>query len=106
MRPWQMATVTILTFIAAIAAGWKPLWILAWALVVAFVLSVTWLTLSTRGLKFTRIALGGRAQVGERIEERLAPENHSWVPKLWVHVSDGSTLPGHHAGYVSTVGSH
>ncbi|MGZ3582082.1 MAG: DUF58 domain-containing protein [Ktedonobacterales bacterium] len=106
MRPWQMATVTILTFIAAVAAGWKPLWILAWALVAAFALSVTWLTLSTRGLKFTRTALGGRAQVGERIEERLALENHSWVPKLWVQVSDGSTLPGHHAGYVSSVGSH
>ncbi|MGZ3636789.1 MAG: DUF58 domain-containing protein [Ktedonobacterales bacterium] len=106
MRPWQMATVTILTFIAAIAAGWKPLWILAWALVAAFALSVTWLTLSTRGLKFTRTALGGRAQVGERIEERLALENHSWVPKLWVQVSDGSTLPGHHAGYVSSVGAH
>lgn len=106
MRPWQMVAVTVVTFIGAIAAGWKPLWILAWALVVALALSVTWLALSTRGLKFTRTALGGRAQVGERIEERLALENHSWVPKLWVQVSDGSTLPGHHAGYVSSVGSH
>lgn len=106
MRPWQMAIITTGTFIAAMAAGWKPLWILTWSLVVAFVFSLTWLALSTRGLTFTRTAMGGRAQVGERIEERLALENHSWVPKLWVQVTDGSSLPGHHAGYVSSVGSH
>jgi uncharacterized protein (DUF58 family) len=101
-----MATVTAGTFIAAMVAGWKPLWILAWSLVLAFIFSLTWLTLSMRGLTFTRTAMGGRAQVGERIEERLALENHSWVPKLWVQVTDGSSLPGHHAGYVSSVGSH
>lgn len=106
MRPWQMAAITAGTFIAATAAGWKPLWILAWALVVAFALSISWLAVSTRGLTFTRTAMGGRAQVGERIEERLALENHSWIPKLWVQVTDGSSLPGHHAGYVSSVGSH
>ena len=106
MRPWQMAAITTGTLIAAAAAGWKPLWILAWALVAAFGLSLSWLAVSTRGLTFTRTAMGGRAQVGERIEERLALENHSWIPKLWVQVTDGSSLPGHHAGYVSSVGSH
>ena len=62
--------------------------------------------LSVRGITFSRSALGGRAQVGERVEERLSLENHSVIPKLWIQVSDGSTLPGHHAGYVSSVGPH
>src|ERR1700758_3187516 len=106
MRPWQMGVLTALVWLLAFSLGWKPFWVLAWALVAAFVLSVVWLSLSTRGLSFRRSALGGRAQVGERVEERLALENHSWIPKLWVQVADGSTLPGHHAGYVSSVGPH
>jgi uncharacterized protein (DUF58 family) len=106
MRPWQLALLTFLLWLMAFSLGWKPFWILAWALTIAFGLSVVWLAFSTRGLKFTRSALGGRAQVGERIEERLALENHSVMPKLWVQVADGSSLPGHHAGYVSSVGPH
>jgi uncharacterized protein (DUF58 family) len=106
MRPWQLALLTFLLWLMAFSLGWKPFWILAWALTIAFGLSVLWLAFSTRGLKFTRSALGGRAQVGERIEERLALENHSVLPKLWVQVADGSSLPGHHAGYVSSVGPH
>ncbi len=106
MRPWQLALLTFVLWLMAISLGWKPFWILAWALTIAFGLSIVWLSLSTRGLKFSRSALGGRAQVGEKIEERLALENHSVVPKLWVQVADGSSLPGHHAGYVSSVGAH
>lgn len=106
MRPWQFVSLIVIMFALAFAFGWKPFWVLAWALLVALILSVAWLRTSMHGLTFTRSALGGRAQVGERIEERLALENHSLFPKLWVQVTDGSTLPGHHAGYVSSVGPH
>src|SRR5690349_18981131 len=106
MRPWQLAGLLAILWVLAISIGWQPFWVLSWALSSAFALSLLWLGLSTRGLSFKRSALGGRAQVGERVEERLALENHSWVPKLWVQVSDGSTPPGPHAGYVSSVGPH
>lgn len=104
MRPWQLIALIFLMGLLAVFNGWKPFWVLFYALLVAFALSLVWLALSVRGLKFTRSSVGGRAEVGDRIEERLALENHSWFPKLWVQVSDGSTLPGHHAGYVSSVG--
>lgn len=104
MRPWQLITLIFIMGLLAVFNGWKPFWVLFYALLVAFALSLTWLALSVRGLRFTRSSVGARAEVGERIEERLALENHSWIPKLWVQVSDGSTLPGHHAGYVSSVG--
>jgi uncharacterized protein (DUF58 family) len=106
MRPWQFVALTLLVAAMAIGFGWRPFWILTYALAIALVLSVVWLRLSMRGLSFARSLPGGRAQVGERVEERLSLENHSWVPKLWVQVADGSTLPGHHAGYVSSVGPH
>ncbi len=106
MRAWQLVGITLLMWVLAVFNGWQPFWILTYALGAAFVLSVVWLRLSTSGLTFSRSALGGRAQVGERLEEYLALENHSFLPKLWVQVADGSTLPGHHAGYVSSVGPH
>ena len=106
MRPWQLIALIFLLGLLAVFNGWKPFWVLFYALLVAFALSLVWLALSVRGLKFVRSSVGGRAEVGDRIEERLALENHSWIPKLWVQVSDGSTLPGHHAGYVSSVGPH
>lgn len=104
MRPWQLIALIFVMGLLAVFNGWKPFWVLFYALLVAFALSLVWLALSVRGLKFTRSSVGSRAEVGDRIEERLALENHSWAPKLWVQVSDGSTLPGHHAGYVSSIG--
>lgn len=104
MRPWQLIALILIMGVLAVFDGWKPFWVLFYALLVAFALSLVWLALSVRGLKFTRSSAGARAEVGDRIEERLALENHSWIPKLWVQVSDASTLPGHHAGYVSSVG--
>jgi uncharacterized protein (DUF58 family) len=104
MRPWQLITLILILGILAVVYGWKPFWVLFYALIVAFTLAVVWLSQSMRGLKFVRTSVGARAQVGERIEERLALENHSWIPKLWVQIADASTLPGHHAGYVSSVG--
>jgi len=104
MRPWQLVGISALLALLAITIGWRPFFIVTYALLGALVLSILWNFVGTRGLRFTRTAVGGRAQVGERIEERLALENHSVFPKLWVQVADESTLPGHHAGYVSSVG--
>jgi uncharacterized protein (DUF58 family) len=106
MRPWQLILLIAVTFVLGVGIGWQPFWVLTYALLSALVLSVVWLALSVRGITFARSALGGRAQVGERVEESLTLENHSVIPKLWIQVSDGSTLPGHHAGYVSSVGPH
>ncbi|MBF6591942.1 MAG: DUF58 domain-containing protein [Ktedonobacterales bacterium] len=106
MRPWQLVGLIMITGTLAVIIGWEPFWALTYALGLAFVFSAGWLALGMRGITFSRSALGGRAQVGQRIEERLELENHSAFPKLWVQVTDGSTLPGHHAGYVASIGPH
>lgn len=106
MRPWQCVALILLLGILALTVGWQPFWLLTYALALAFAFSVAWLAVGMHGITFSRTAFGGHAQVGQRIEEQLALENHSLFPKLWVQISDGSTLPGHHAGYVSSVGPH
>lgn len=106
MRPWQLVALTGVLGILAISTGWRPLFVLTYAVLTALVLSSAWMALSLQGIAFSRTTPVTYAQVGERLEEHLALENRSWFPKLWVQVSDGSTLPGHHAGYVSSIGPH
>ncbi|GAC1461358.1 MAG: DUF58 domain-containing protein [Ktedonobacterales bacterium] len=106
MRPWQLVGLTAILGILAVSTGWKPLFVLAYAVLTALVLSSIWMALSLQGIAFSRTTPVARAQVGERLEEHLALENRSWFPKLWVQVSDGSTLTGHHAGYVSSIGPY
>jgi uncharacterized protein (DUF58 family) len=106
MRPWQLIVLILITGLLAVVSGWQPFWALSYALALSFVFAVAWLAIGMHGIKFSRSAYGGRAQVGQRIEERLELENHSAFPKLWVQVTDDSTLPGHHAGYVASIGPH
>jgi uncharacterized protein (DUF58 family) len=104
MRPWQFITLILITGVLAFTLGWQPFYALTYALALSFVVSVFWLAIGMHGIKFARSSFGGRAQVGERIDEQLELENHTAFPKLWVQVTDGSTLPGHHAGYVASIG--
>ncbi len=104
MRPWQAIVLAIIVAFMAIATGWRPLYVVMYVLVFLVVACYFWTLLSVRGLRFNRGAPSGRVQVGEILEERLVLENHHWFPKLWVQVADNSTLPGHHAGYVASLG--
>src|SRR5579871_1025968 len=104
MRPWQAIVIAIIVAFMAFATGWRPLYVVMYVLVFMVVTCYFWTVLSVRGLRFNRGAPSGRVQVGEILEERLVLENHHWFPKLWVQVSDNSTLPGHHAGYVASLG--
>ncbi len=104
MRPWQAILLIIALTFFAISSGWHVLYILAYVLLTLFVLSWFWARYSLRMLNFRRASAGGRVQVGETFDERLTLDNLSVMPKLWVQVADGSTLPGHRAGYVASIG--
>src|SRR5437660_11120815 len=104
MRPWQaILLITIMLFLA-ISSGWKAFYVPAYVLLILFVLSWLWARYSLRKLVFRRTAVSGRVQVGELFDERLMLDNLSVMPKLWVQIADGSTLPGHRAGYVASLG--
>src|SRR5437762_7528144 len=88
------------------------LYILTYVLLVLFVLSWFWARYSLRLLVFHRIGASGRRDsvlrpsVGEIFEESLILDNGSILPKLWVQIVDGSTLPGHRAHSVVSIGGH
>src|SRR3989454_7328226 len=104
MRPWQAILLILALLFFAISSGWSPLYKLTYVLLTLFILSWVWARYSLRKLVFHRNTTSGRVQVGETFEERLMLDNVSVLPKLWVQIVDGSTLPGHCAGYVASMG--
>lgn len=104
MRPWQAILLIILLAFFAISSGWRVLYLLTYVLLLLFMLSWLWARYSLRKMAFRRTASAGRVQVGETFDERLVLDNISVMPKLWVQIADSSTLPGHRAGYVASMG--
>src|SRR5437588_2606422 len=104
MRPWQAIILVLLLAFFAISSGWHPLFILTYVLLCLLIIAWLWARYSLRHMVFRRTAAAGRVQVGETFEERLMLDNESTLPKLWVQIADGSTLPGHRAGYVASMG--
>lgn len=104
MRPWQAILLILVLAFFAISSGWKVLYVLLYVLLSLFVLSWLWAYYSVYKLAFRRTVTSGRIQVGEVFDERLMLDNLSALPKLWVQVADNSTLPGHRAGYVASLG--
>src|SRR5437588_11800079 len=104
MRPWQAILLIIVLAFLAISSGWDVLYRLTYVLLILFILSWLWARYSLRKLIFRRTATSGRVQVGETFDERLMLDNLAVIPKLWVQIADGSTLPGHRAGYVASMG--
>ncbi len=104
MRPWQAVLLIIILAFLSISSGWKVLYVLTYVMTILFVLSWFWARYSLRKIIFRRAVTSGRVQVGEVFDERLMLDNLSVLPKLWVQIADGSTLPGHRAGYVASMG--
>ncbi|GLV56934.1 hypothetical protein KDH_37730 [Dictyobacter sp. S3.2.2.5] len=104
MRPWQVFLLILVLAFFAISSAWKVLYVLTYVLLVLFVLSWVWTRFSLLKMVFRRTSVAGRVQVGEYFDERLTLDNMSSFPKLWVQIADGSTLPGHWAGYVASMG--
>jgi uncharacterized protein (DUF58 family) len=104
MRPWQALLMIILLAFLAISSGWRVLYLLTYVLLTLLILSWLWARYSLRKMAFRRTASVGRVQAGEIFDERLQLDNISIMPKLWVQIADDSTLPGHRAGYVASMG--
>lgn len=100
-----IALMIIVLFLAA-ANQWDLLGNLFFALCALFVVAMLWSRLSLRGISVTRETYGDRAQVGERVSERIRIQNLSRLPKLWVEVVDQSTLPGHQVSRVVQLGPY
>jgi uncharacterized protein (DUF58 family) len=104
MRPWQALLLVILLAFFSISSGWRVLYLLTYVMFLLFVLSWFWARSSLHNMIFRRTSPATRVQVGEIFDERLMLDNVSVLPKLWVQIADGSSLPGHRAGFFASMG--
>ena len=104
VQPTAFALGTVLPARSAVALGTpNPDHVFADGLAVpgdsgSGVMTADWLALG-RQLRSDRL------QVGDDVVERFWLRNRGPLPKLWVVVRDGATLPGHEPGRVVSLGS-
>jgi uncharacterized protein (DUF58 family) len=79
---------------------WRALTLIGVSLVVLTVVAWLWSRASLRGVGFARRLSSDRVQVGDTLSEELAIQNRSLLGKLFVELTDKSTLPGHSASRV------
>jgi len=99
-RAWVVLAFGLICVVAALVTGCELYYHLTYLLTSTLLLSALWAWSATRGLRLSRHTRTSRAQVGRLLGERFSLRNTSWLPKLWVIISDGSDLPNHRASRV------
>lgn len=72
---------------------------------VTWLLTLLWVVLLRRGLRIERSLHLAWAAVGDSVQEELKLINESWLPAVWVEISDTSDTLSKPIKYVSDVGS-
>jgi len=88
----------------ALATGFWLLFRLAYVLLAAVPLCYVWSRFNIARLDVSTERLIDRAQVGQTTDERITVRNRGLFPKVWLEVDDPTSLPGHRAGRVITLG--
>ena len=93
-----------LLFLLAYLTAIKPAYVLAYALVLLFVLAWAWPRLAARGIRIQRTLDAGTPTVGESFEETFTVRKQGRVPAPWVEVMDLSRLSDYQPGRVVSLG--
>lgn len=83
----------LLSLVAGLVTGMSIYFRLAYVWAVLLLVSWAWSWQVLRGVKFERRARATRAQVGQIYEEKIELDNSGRLPRLWLAVSDRSSLP-------------
>ena len=83
----------LVSIVAGVVTGSSIYFRLSYVWAVLLVVSWLWSWQILRGVKLSRKARATRAQVGHIYEERIELDNQGRLPRLWLAVSDRSTLP-------------
>jgi uncharacterized protein (DUF58 family) len=94
----------VLLFFFAYLTAIKPAYVLAYALILLFVLAWLWPKLAVRGIHIERVLDAGTPTVGESFEETFTVQKRSRVPAPWVEVMDLSRLLEYQPGRVISLG--
>lgn len=99
-RARGLLLLTLIAGLAAMITGRSILYNLTYLLLALLIVSFVWAWSVVRDLEIRRIPRSRRNAVGGFFEETLILRNTGFLPKIWLEVRDGSTLPGHRASFV------
>lgn len=85
---------------------WAPLDRIIAVALIGLLLAYLWSWGSLRRVGVARSVASDRVQVGQTLVDRLTLRNRALLPKLWLELFDHSSLPGHSASRVVTVGGN
>lgn len=100
MGAWKIAALFVVALVVGEVTSWEVADQLALALLVLLIGGWLWSRLSLGGVSLERQTASDRAQVGHVLRERFEVRNDGRLAKLWLEVTDHSTLPRHAAGRV------
>ncbi|NEL70232.1 DUF58 domain-containing protein, partial [Escherichia coli] len=92
--------VLLIVFVLSQLTAWPYLDELTFVLAGFVGVAWIWSRLAVTSLSIERPVAGDRFQVGEEVREDIAVRSTSILPRLWLELVDGSTLPRHGAGRV------
>ena len=99
-RSWVLILILAVAILMALATGEPLFFSLTYLALAILLLSFLWAWLNVHWVKVTRHARTSHVQVGGFVEERLVVKNTGPLPKLWLELTDRSTLPLHRASRV------
>jgi uncharacterized protein (DUF58 family) len=83
----------LISILAGIVSGVSIYFRLAYIWAVLLIVSWLWSWQILRGVKMVRKSRATRAQVGQILEEKIELDNSGRLPRVWLAVSDRSSLP-------------
>jgi uncharacterized protein (DUF58 family) len=106
-RHLSLTAITIIFFVCVVSALSTGFWLptrLAYLIVLGVPLAYQWHKMNGRNLEVTTERPVDRLQEGQEFIERITVKNKGWFTKLWLEVEDSSSLPGHNAARIITLG--
>jgi uncharacterized protein (DUF58 family) len=103
---WWALLVFPILLLVAVLIPYAILFHLAYLWGWLLVLSWLWVRIQGPQVALQRTLRSDWAQVSDQLEERRELENTSWLPLLWLQVSDASTLPHYQMRRIVTAGPH
>ncbi|MEX2372506.1 MAG: DUF58 domain-containing protein, partial [Dehalococcoidia bacterium] len=98
-------SVALICVLVGFATGFWLLFRLAYVILVAIPLAYFWTRDMARGLEVEVHRTDQRVTQGQPIEGRIWVRSRSFLPKVWLEVEDPSSVPGHTAHRVLTLGA-
>lgn len=93
----KVVVIIAILLVAATIAGWDEIEWPFFTGVVLLIIAWVWSRSSLVAVGFERSLDADRVFAGESVRERFRVSNRSWLPRTWVQVNDGSTVPGYNA---------